>query len=218
MGILVVVVVLRSGTEVRTGEWPELFQLFPPLLPFWTWLTPKYHPVPPRWQRTHQPSLKHLEELVPVPWTLPEEQPTVLPLRSFSPNCGDDRSNLTVNHSTSPHISHSLSKYNSYSRYRCWNSANRNLAHRTSTQKGLVSNRVTLLACEFRTEKRKRSKSEYPASHPFASLQGSDNIIKFTTKYFPNGVIVQGAGAGGPPTAYGIFSDLLKIQERVEGF
>jgi homoserine dehydrogenase len=61
------------------------------------------------------------------------------------------------------------------------------------------------LACEFRTEegKKKREKSEdkerefnliqirYPASHPFASLQGSDNIIKFTTKYFPNGVIVQ---------------------------
>ncbi|CEP17723.1 hypothetical protein [Parasitella parasitica] len=59
---------------------------------------------------------------------------------------------------------------------------------------------------------------KYPASHPFAGLQGSDNIIKFTTKYFPNGVIVQGAGAGGPPTAYGIFSDLIKIQERVEGF
>ncbi|KAI9468264.1 MAG: hypothetical protein EXX96DRAFT_591510 [Benjaminiella poitrasii] len=59
---------------------------------------------------------------------------------------------------------------------------------------------------------------KYPADHPFAGLQGSDNIIKFTTKYFPNGVIVQGAGAGGPPTAYGIFSDLLKIQERVEGF
>lgn len=31
-------------------------------------------------------------------------------------------------------------------------------------------------------------------------------------------IINQGAGAGGPPTAYGIFSDLIKIQERVEGF
>ncbi|KAI8968271.1 homoserine dehydrogenase-domain-containing protein [Mycotypha africana] len=59
---------------------------------------------------------------------------------------------------------------------------------------------------------------KYPADHPFAGLQGSDNIIKFTTKYFPNGIIIQGAGAGGPPTAYGIFSDLLKVQERVEGF
>ncbi|CAO3607549.1 unnamed protein product [Mucor fragilis] len=60
--------------------------------------------------------------------------------------------------------------------------------------------------------------AKYPATHPFASLQGSDNIIKFTTKYFPNGVIIQGAGAGAAVTAYGIFTDLLKIQERVEGF
>ncbi|KAI9029918.1 homoserine dehydrogenase-domain-containing protein [Phycomyces nitens] len=59
---------------------------------------------------------------------------------------------------------------------------------------------------------------KYPASHPFASLQGSDNIIKFTTEYFPNGLIIQGAGAGAAVTAYGIFSDLLKIQERVEGY
>ncbi|GAA5808682.1 hypothetical protein MFLAVUS_002076 [Mucor flavus] len=60
--------------------------------------------------------------------------------------------------------------------------------------------------------------AKYPATHPFASLQGSDNIIKFTTKYFPNGVIIQGAGAGAAVTAYGIFTDLLKIQERAEGF
>ncbi|CAO3611371.1 unnamed protein product [Mucor hiemalis] len=60
--------------------------------------------------------------------------------------------------------------------------------------------------------------AKYPATHPFASLQGSDNIIKFTTKYFPNGVIIQGAGAGAAVTAYGVFTDLLKIQERVEGF
>ncbi|KAI9494416.1 hypothetical protein BDB00DRAFT_819068 [Zychaea mexicana] len=59
---------------------------------------------------------------------------------------------------------------------------------------------------------------KYPASHPFASLQGSDNIIKFTTKYFPNGLIIQGAGAGSAVTSFGIYSDLLKIQERVEGF
>ncbi|KAI8067622.1 homoserine dehydrogenase-domain-containing protein [Gilbertella persicaria] len=57
---------------------------------------------------------------------------------------------------------------------------------------------------------------KYPASHPFASLQGSDNIIKFTTKFFPSGIIIQGSGAGAAVTAYGIFTDLLRIQERVE--
>ncbi|KAJ3415142.1 hypothetical protein HDV05_005422 [Chytridiales sp. JEL 0842] len=51
----------------------------------------------------------------------------------------------------------------------------------------------------------------YPASHPFASLKGSDNIIAFTTKRFPNPLIVQGAGAGAAVTAFGMFSDVLKI-------
>ncbi|CAO3626553.1 unnamed protein product [Cunninghamella blakesleeana] len=57
---------------------------------------------------------------------------------------------------------------------------------------------------------------KYAGSHPFASLQGSDNIIKFTTKYFPNGLIIQGAGAGAEVTSFGVFSDILKIQGRVE--
>ncbi|KAI9339956.1 homoserine dehydrogenase-domain-containing protein [Obelidium mucronatum] len=58
--------------------------------------------------------------------------------------------------------------------------------------------------------------AEYDASHPFASLKGSDNIIAFTTRRFPNPLIVQGAGAGDDVTAFGIFSDLLKIAARVE--
>ena len=36
------------------------------------------------------------------------------------------------------------------------------------------------------------SLQKYPASHPFASLKGSDNIIAFTTKRFPNPLIIQG--------------------------
>ncbi|KAG0041685.1 hypothetical protein BGZ83_001448 [Gryganskiella cystojenkinii] len=54
----------------------------------------------------------------------------------------------------------------------------------------------------------------YPASHPFASLKGSDNIIAFTTERFPNPLIIQGAGAGAAVTAFGIYSDILKIAER----
>ncbi|KAJ3127573.1 hypothetical protein HK098_006102 [Nowakowskiella sp. JEL0407] len=56
---------------------------------------------------------------------------------------------------------------------------------------------------------------EYEESHPFASLKGSDNIISFVTKRFPNGVIVRGAGAGAAVTAFGIFSDILKIHDMV---
>ncbi|KAJ1920215.1 Homoserine dehydrogenase [Mycoemilia scoparia] len=55
---------------------------------------------------------------------------------------------------------------------------------------------------------------KYPLSHPFASLQGSDNIIAFTTERFPNPLIIQGAGAGAAVTAFGIFGDIIKIAER----
>ena len=52
----------------------------------------------------------------------------------------------------------------------------------------------------------------YPASHPFAQLQGSDNIIAFTTRrYEKQPLIVRGPGAGADVTAGGIFSDLLRL-------
>ncbi|KAF9161585.1 hypothetical protein DFQ26_004403 [Actinomortierella ambigua] len=56
--------------------------------------------------------------------------------------------------------------------------------------------------------------ARYPASHPFASLKGSDNIIAFTTERFPSPLIIQGAGAGAAVTAFGMYSDVLKIAER----
>ena len=55
----------------------------------------------------------------------------------------------------------------------------------------------------------------YPQSHPFASLKGSDNIIAFTTKRFPSPLIIQGAGAGAAVTAFGMFSDLIKVARMV---
>ncbi|KAF9902656.1 hypothetical protein EC991_004713 [Linnemannia zychae] len=58
--------------------------------------------------------------------------------------------------------------------------------------------------------------TRYPASHPFASLKGSDNIIAFTTERFPSPLIIQGAGAGAAVTAFGIYSDILKIAERTQ--
>lgn len=52
----------------------------------------------------------------------------------------------------------------------------------------------------------------YPASHPFAQLVGSDNIIAFTTKrYTKQPLIIRGPGAGAEVTAGGVFSDLLKL-------
>ena len=52
----------------------------------------------------------------------------------------------------------------------------------------------------------------YPASHPFAQLQGSDNIIAFTTqRYERQPLNVRGPGAGADVTAGGVFSDLLRL-------
>ncbi len=53
---------------------------------------------------------------------------------------------------------------------------------------------------------------EYPSSHPFASMSGTDNSITFTTKrYATTPLVVQGPGAGADVTAMGVFSDILKL-------
>lgn len=52
----------------------------------------------------------------------------------------------------------------------------------------------------------------YPKDHPFAQLNGSDNIIAFTTqRYSKQPLIVRGPGAGAEVTAGGVFSDLLRL-------
>jgi len=58
----------------------------------------------------------------------------------------------------------------------------------------------------------------YPASHPFATLQASDNIILFhTARYSERPLVIQGAGAGAEVTAMGVLADVARITERVVG-
>jgi bifunctional aspartokinase / homoserine dehydrogenase 1 len=53
---------------------------------------------------------------------------------------------------------------------------------------------------------------ELPASHPFANIALTDNIVRFqTTRYDKNPLIVQGPGAGPAVTAAGVFADLLRV-------
>ncbi|BFZ54284.1 Homoserine dehydrogenase [Savitreella phatthalungensis] len=53
-------------------------------------------------------------------------------------------------------------------------------------------------------------------THPFASLQGSDNVVAFTSERYPqNPLIVQGAGAGAAVTAMGVLADVIKIAQRL---
>ena len=56
----------------------------------------------------------------------------------------------------------------------------------------------------------------YPASHPFAQLKGTDNILTFKTKrYCEQPLLIQGAGAGAEVTAAGVFADLLRLASYI---
>ncbi len=53
---------------------------------------------------------------------------------------------------------------------------------------------------------------ELPATHPFANIALTDNIVRFqTARYDRNPLIVQGPGAGPAVTAAGVFADLLRV-------
>jgi aspartokinase/homoserine dehydrogenase 1 len=52
----------------------------------------------------------------------------------------------------------------------------------------------------------------YPASHPLARVQKTDNIVQLTTdRYADNPLVIQGPGAGPGVTAAGVFADLLRL-------
>lgn len=58
----------------------------------------------------------------------------------------------------------------------------------------------------------------YPATHAFARLNGSDNIVLFKTeRYSKQNLIIQGPGAGPEVTAAGVFADLLRLVALVGG-
>jgi aspartokinase/homoserine dehydrogenase 1 len=57
-----------------------------------------------------------------------------------------------------------------------------------------------------------------PLSHPFARLDGSDNILAFRTRrYAARPLVVQGPGAGPDVTAGGVFGDLLRVVSHLGG-
>ena len=53
-----------------------------------------------------------------------------------------------------------------------------------------------------------------PATHAFASVSGTDNVVLFKTKrYFHQPLVVKGPGAGPEVTAAGVFADLLRLSQ-----
>lgn len=52
----------------------------------------------------------------------------------------------------------------------------------------------------------------FPKEHPFANLNGTENIIAFTTTRYSNPpLIIRGPGAGPAVTAAGVFSDIITL-------
>ena len=50
-----------------------------------------------------------------------------------------------------------------------------------------------------------------PLSSPFASLDGTDNQIAFTTTRYRSPLVITGAGAGPDVTAGGVLNDILEL-------
>ncbi|MEO8224694.1 MAG: hypothetical protein ABI661_07790, partial [Gammaproteobacteria bacterium] len=51
-----------------------------------------------------------------------------------------------------------------------------------------------------------------PRRHPFASINLTDNIVRYVSaRYSENPLVVQGPGAGPAVTAAGVFADILRL-------
>ena len=63
------------------------------------------------------------------------------------------------------------------------------------------------------------SVQNYPSSHPFAQLAGSENMIVFTTERYSAAtpLVIRGPGAGAEVTAAGVFADLLAVLRYCTG-
>ena len=67
-------------------------------------------------------------------------------------------------------------------------------------------------AGEISDGKARISVKTLPLSSPVAGLNGTENMVVFTTdRYFDTPLVVKGPGAGGEVTAGGVFADILRI-------
>lgn len=65
---------------------------------------------------------------------------------------------------------------------------------------------------KFENDKAEIGLQEITAGHPFADLQGSNNLVMFTTeRYHEFPMIIKGYGAGAAVTAAGVFADIIRV-------
>lgn len=76
------------------------------------------------------------------------------------------------------------------------------------TQEG----RLWRFVAKFENGKAEIGLQEINTNHPFADLQGSNNLVMFTTeRYHDFPMIIKGYGAGAAVTAAGVFADIIRV-------
>ncbi len=83
-------------------------------------------------------------------------------------------------------------------------------AYENAASNGKKLRFMAILDKSGETPEYKIALTEVDSSHPFYSLEGSDNAMVITTEYYPQGVVIKGAGAGARQTASGLLNDILK--------
>ena len=91
------------------------------------------------------------------------------------------------------------------------------LMEHESTFQGLIrnsekKNSSLKYVAEFEGGKARVGLQEIPQGHAFDGLKGSDNIVLFFTRRYPEQpLMIKGAGAGADVTASGLFADIIRI-------
>ncbi len=82
-----------------------------------------------------------------------------------------------------------------------------------ASRKELVADgRLWRFVAKFEDGKAEIGLQKIGANHPFADLQGSNNLVMFTTeRYRDFPMIIKGYGAGAAVTAAGVFADIIRV-------
>ena len=72
--------------------------------------------------------------------------------------------------------------------------------------------KVLRYIAKFEHNKAEVSLQAVDQNHPFYVMQGSDNVLAFTSMRYPERpLVIKGSGAGGEVTAAGVFADLMRV-------
>jgi aspartokinase/homoserine dehydrogenase 1 len=82
----------------------------------------------------------------------------------------------------------------------------------TERQRLEAENKKWRFVAKFENGKAEAGLQEVDATHPFYDLEGSNNLVMYTTeRYHEFPMLIKGYGAGASVTAAGVFADLIKV-------